>query len=85
MQHTDPSIFPRPVDFLPERWLPENVTPAMYHNFVPFAKGSRICLGMKYVYPRLVLIAKLRESGFANAGMQFGLCGNEPHVSSAFS
>jgi cytochrome P450 len=48
MQHTDPVVFPNPFEFQPERWLPGNVTPLMTRNLVPFSKGSRNCLGMKY-------------------------------------
>lgn len=46
--HRDATVFPHPEEFLPERWL-SDVTPAMNRNFVPFSKGSRRCLGMKYV------------------------------------
>ena len=48
-QHRDPTIFPRPLEFLPERWLDENVTPEMKNAYIPFSRGSRHCLGMKYV------------------------------------
>ena len=45
-QHRDPNIFPRPMEYLPERWL-KDVTPAMERNYIPFSRGSRYCLGMK--------------------------------------
>lgn len=45
-QHRDPSVFPRPLEFLPERWL-GNVTAEMKNSYIPFSKGSRHCLGMK--------------------------------------
>ncbi|KAL2859546.1 cytochrome P450 [Aspergillus pseudodeflectus] len=54
-QHRDPNVFPRPMEFLPERWLGE-VTPAMYKNYIPFSKGSRHCLGMNLAYCELNLI-----------------------------
>ncbi|TVY42774.1 Cytochrome P450 monooxygenase [Lachnellula subtilissima] len=44
--HMDPDIFPEPHKFIPERWLGE-YNPLMDRNFVPFAKGSRGCLGEK--------------------------------------
>lgn len=49
-QHSNPDIFPQPFDFIPERWLPENVTPEMTRSFVTFSKGSRNCLGMRYAF-----------------------------------
>lgn len=39
-------IFPNPKTFVPERWI-EN--PELDRYFVPFGKGSRQCLGIKYV------------------------------------
>ena len=44
--HTDPDVFPDPLEFRPERWL-GTVTPAMLHNYVPFGRGSRNCLGQQ--------------------------------------
>jgi len=50
---TDPEIFPDPKSFLPERWL----TPVGGFNHtmankyvVNFGRGSRACVGIKYVY-----------------------------------
>ena len=43
-QHRDPCIFPRQLEFIPERWL-ENVTPEIKLSFVPFSTGSRYSLG----------------------------------------
>ncbi|KAF2706940.1 cytochrome P450 family protein [Pleomassaria siparia CBS 279.74] len=65
MQHTDPDVFPEPFQFRPERWLPENVTPLMNRNFVPFAKGSRNCLGMNLAYAEMshIISALFRENG----------------------
>jgi cytochrome P450 len=45
-QHRDPSSFPQPDTFIPERWLGE-ITPAMKLNYIPFSRGSRYCLGQK--------------------------------------
>ena len=44
--HTDPDVFPDPLEFRPERWLGK-VTPAMLRNYVPFGRGSRNCLGQQ--------------------------------------
>ncbi|KAI0399779.1 cytochrome P450 [Xylaria palmicola] len=62
--HTDPDIFPRPFDFIPERWL-GTVTPLMNRNFVPFARGSRTCLGSNLALAEisLVLAVLFRPNG----------------------
>jgi cytochrome P450 len=44
--HTEPSIFPSPFQFLPDRWLDE-YDPLMDRHFVPFSKGSRNCIGLQ--------------------------------------
>lgn len=48
LMSTDPVVYPEPDKYKPERWLGD-VNPAIHRNFVPFARGSRNCLGMKYV------------------------------------
>jgi len=50
--HTDASVFPDPLTFKPERWVGK-YNPKMDKHFVPFTKGSRSCLGIKYVFPFL--------------------------------
>jgi len=47
LMHSDPEVYERPDEFVPERWVDGNVTPAMVRNYVPFCKGSRNCLGQK--------------------------------------
>jgi len=39
-------IYPEPKRFKPERWIGN---PGLEKYFVPFTKGSRQCLGLKYV------------------------------------
>lgn len=44
----DPEIFDEPMEFRPDRWLASNpdlaqITP----YFLPFGRGSRMCLGMR--------------------------------------
>ncbi|PYH76834.1 putative cytochrome P450 [Aspergillus uvarum CBS 121591] len=44
--HSDPETFPEPARFLPERWMKDRHHPNMNRNWVPFARGSRMCIGM---------------------------------------
>lgn len=44
--HNNPTIFPDPRKFDPERWLQPSAT-QLRKYFVSFSKGSRSCLGMK--------------------------------------
>ena len=46
LMHTDSTVYEKPFDFVPERWLGD-INPKMNRNFVPFSRGSRNCLGMK--------------------------------------
>jgi cytochrome P450 len=46
LMHTDPTAFPDPFEFKPERWMGK-ATPAMLRNYVPFSRGSRNCLGQR--------------------------------------
>lgn len=42
LMHTDTSVYSKPFEFMPERWLDENFNPNMMRNFVPFARGMSI-------------------------------------------
>jgi hypothetical protein len=52
--HMDPSVFPDPFAFQPQRWL---ANPDLKRNLFAFSRGSRGCLGMKYVYSLFILQA----------------------------
>ncbi|KAL2849261.1 cytochrome P450 [Aspergillus pseudoustus] len=57
--HDNPVIFPQPRTFRPERWLEmdsETRGKIMGRHFVPFSKGSRMCLGMHLAYAELYLV-----------------------------
>lgn len=43
--HHDPASFPDPDRFLPERWLPGQDAGARHGALIPFAAGSRKCIG----------------------------------------
>ena len=46
--HYNPKVFINPKRFDPDRWLQPNTT-ELEENLVPFSKGPRSCLGIKYV------------------------------------
>lgn len=55
MNH-DEEIFPQSHSFVPERWLNNPTTrdgQPLERYFVGFGKGSRQCIGLKYVFPCL--------------------------------
>lgn len=57
MMHDNPSIFPSPRSFNPERWLQSDSDSAHLKKYlVPFSKGSRQCVGMQLAYCELYLI-----------------------------
>lgn len=47
----DPNVFENPTEFQPQRWLPTNPDlDRLNRSYVPFGRGSRMCLGVKYVH-----------------------------------
>lgn len=50
--HLNPTIFPDPHEFRPERWL---LNPRLSRYLVSFSKGSRQCLGMNLAYAEIYL------------------------------
>ena len=54
MMHDDPSIFPNPRSFEPDRWLQAD-SAHLRKYLVPFSKGSRQCVGMQLAYCELYL------------------------------
>ncbi|CAB3254037.1 unnamed protein product [Arctia plantaginis] len=43
--HQDPNIFPDPMEFKPERFLPENMQTFIPYAYLPFGDGPRSCIG----------------------------------------
>ncbi|KAF9463724.1 cytochrome P450 [Collybia nuda] len=65
--HRDPSIFPSPATFLPERWLepfssPETLS-RMAQHMIPFGVGTRICggQGLAQMMMKIVIAAVVRN------------------------
>lgn len=50
--HTDPTIYPEPFEFRPERWLDN---PRLLRNLFAFGRGSRNCLGINLATSELYL------------------------------
>ncbi|KAL8662424.1 MAG: hypothetical protein Q9202_004745 [Teloschistes flavicans] len=70
LMHDNPSLFPSPHTFDPERWLqPSSAQLRKY--VVPFSKGTRQCLGMNLAYSELYLTLAALFSPFN--GLQFEL------------
>lgn len=46
--HFDPVVFPDPETFVPERWNVDD-TVAMDKHVVSYSRGSRSCIGARYV------------------------------------
>lgn len=63
--HQDPSIFPDPHSFRPERWI-EN--PRLDRFLVSFSKGSRQCLGINLAYTEIYLCLFAIFSRFGSRG-----------------
>ncbi|CAK1552722.1 unnamed protein product [Leptosia nina] len=46
--HHDPRHFPQPDRFDPERFSPENKRRVSEWTYMPFGRGSRVCIGQRY-------------------------------------
>ncbi|KAF7590703.1 hypothetical protein BBP40_002539 [Aspergillus hancockii] len=63
--HTDPSIFPSPETFNPERWIGASSKGERLTKFlVSFAKSPRLCLGMNLAYSELYQMFAILVRGF---------------------
>ena len=71
--HTDPTYWPRPTEFLPERWLPstsppdahlETLEPSEKEAWRPFSRGSRVCIGQELALMELKLVLALTAREF---------------------
>ncbi|KAL8949990.1 MAG: hypothetical protein Q9222_003933, partial [Ikaeria aurantiellina] len=54
LTHNNPTLFPSPQRFDPDRWLHDD-SPRLKKYLVPFSKGSRQCLGINLAYSELYL------------------------------
>ena len=59
--HRDPGLYPDPLRFDPDRWLPEHPQPPK-GAFIPFGAGKRRCMGDQFALTEAVLITALIAS-----------------------
>lgn len=45
--HTDETLYPDPMRFIPDRWLVSGAGGAITSKYAPFGRGTRVCLGMQ--------------------------------------
>ncbi|XP_071641753.1 cytochrome P450 4c3-like isoform X1 [Temnothorax longispinosus] len=48
--HRNPTYWYKPLEFIPERFSPENSSSRIRYTFIPFGTGLRDCLGQRYTY-----------------------------------
>ncbi len=54
LMHTNPLIFPNPVEFRPERWLDQEGL-RLEKYLVPFSRGTRSCIGSNLAYAEIYM------------------------------
>lgn len=59
--HRDPTLYPDPLRFDPDRWLPERPQPPK-GAFVPFGSGKRMCIGDAFAWTETIIITALVAS-----------------------
>ena len=52
--HHNKDIYPRPFQFDPDRW--SDATPDMNEAYMPFSRGSRMCIGINLATMELKMI-----------------------------
>ena len=64
--HDNPSIYPSPSVFNPDRWLADDNQKGLQRYLVSFGKGTRMCAGMNLAYAEiyLTLASVLRRFDF---------------------
>jgi cytochrome P450 len=55
--HHDPSLYPEPARFDPDRWLPDRATRLPNGAFIPFGAGVRHCPGHSFARTEIAIVA----------------------------
>jgi cytochrome P450 family 3 subfamily A len=59
VQHSE-EFFPKPEEFMPQRFMPENREKIIPYSYIPFAVGPRNCIAMRFALMEMkVCIAKI--------------------------
>lgn len=54
--HRSEAIYPNPLKFDPDNFLPERMANRHYYSFIPFSAGPRSCVGRKYAMLKLKIL-----------------------------
>lgn len=57
VHHRDPSVYPEPDMFLPERWIGQDQSSDTEKAFTPYSLGPRNCIGQNLANAELLLVA----------------------------
>ncbi|XP_071641752.1 cytochrome P450 4C1-like isoform X2 [Temnothorax longispinosus] len=65
--HRNPAHWYKPLEFIPERFSPENSSSRLCYAYIPFGAGLRDCLGKKYAFlsAATIIVNLLRRFRFA--------------------
>jgi cytochrome P450 len=53
--HRRPDLYPEPLRFDPDRWLPERAQQVPRYAFMPFGAGAHVCLGEKIAWQESII------------------------------